>query len=147
MSPAKAKLGGFTGILALCAILFFGLCGQGCGQNALERSTTAATVAKVAMDATAGGIEVVCSEAELDAQPERLSACERAIESHEAMRAAWDVWAAALVVAHSEEDEDAIAIALALAAPVFGLYEDIADLLRSFGVDVPPLPWADGGPS
>jgi len=149
MSPAKAPLGGAMGAFALIGILVsWATCSSGCGATALDRSTTAATVAKVAIDATAGGIEVVCSEASLNEAPERLTACERAIDSHEAMRAAWAVWAAALVVAHSEEDEGAIAIALALAAPVFGLYESVADLLRSLGVDVPALPWAeDGEPS
>lgn len=122
--------------LGIVAVL---TCG-GCSASRLQRATTAATITRIALDATAGGIETQCSEAQVDAHADRLTPCLRAVESHDAARAAWDTWAAALIVAHSDDDEDALAIALSMAQPVLALYEQIAEMLRAFGVDAPQLP-------
>ena len=144
MSPA-AWMGGavlralaFIGGAILFA-LFLAFIG-GCGTTQIERATTGATIARIGLDATAGGIEIACAETQLDAHPDRLDPCLRAAESHQAARAAWDVWSAALLIAHSADDEETLAIALAMAQPVLRLYAEIAEMLRAFGVEAPALP-------
>jgi len=146
MSPAKTKLGGLTGILALCAILFFGLCGQGCGSSALQRQATAARITRAALDVTAEGIETACAVETVQASSEpadRAQRCLRAAEGHDVAVAAWKGWISALVLA--EDDPEALEAAVRMAGPILAFYQQTAEMLRSMGIDAPPLPPALAG--
>lgn len=121
--------------LPVLLLLLLGL--AACGTSAVDRNTTAASISRIGIDATAGGIEVACEDPQSE---DALHRCLRAVETHEALRAAWDVWAAAILLAASEEDENAIEMMLRMSGPVFELYEEVSEMLRQFGVDVPALP-------
>lgn len=147
MSPAafsmRGVIGGALVLFALALLVALG----GCAGTQLDRATTGATIARAGLDAAAGAIETACSEERVTADPGRLVPCVRAVETHDAARAAWETWAAALLIAHSDDSPDVLAVALEMAGPVLELYAQIAEALRAFGVNVPSLPASLGGES
>lgn len=102
-----------------------------CSPSAVERHTAALQVSHSLLDATAGGIEAVCTP---DVDPERARKCLRAIELHDGLRAAWLAWAQGVAIADDEASWVALALALAR------LYGETAEAMRELGKDAPPLP-------
>lgn len=123
----------------LALLLLFPLLGA-CGASALDTQVTAASVTRVALDAAAESIEIVCDPQRVEAAEspaEYASKCLKALEGHDTSRAAWNTWAAAIVM--SEGDEEALDIAWGLVAPVLALYGELSEFLAEFDVTLPNL--------
>jgi hypothetical protein len=72
-----------------------------------------------------------------EAPAEYASKCLKALEGHDSSRAAWNTWAAAIIM--SEGDEEALAVAWGLVGPVLALYGELSEFLSEFDVTLPNL--------
>ncbi len=124
------------------AIIFSLILATGCAGSALDRHVTAAATVRVGLNGAADALEIVCDPDEVET-PEAARKCIRAVEGHDTARAAWLVWAEALIAA--DGDPELLEVALQLAGPMIETYNQMAEFLNSMGVDLPQLPSLLGG--
>lgn len=128
----------FPWLTALVAIV---LLSQACGASALQRSAQAAQVSHALLNGAATSIDTVCDVATVEASADpatRARRCLQAAESYDLAVASLNTWVTALLVA--AEDDDAVEGVRELAGPVVRQLAALADLLQTFGVDVPSVP-------
>jgi len=118
--------------LTIFSLLLFG-----CAGSALDRHVSSAAMVRVGLNGAADALEIVC-DPENVGSPEAARRCLRAVEGHDTARAAWLVWAEALIAA--DGDRDLLQMALNMAGPMIESYNQLAEFLEVMGVTIPPLP-------
>ena len=144
MSRAKEWITREWPVLTLLSLLLplavFGA--PGCGMSALERHTTAAGILHAGTGIAAsvvdqGAREAAARAGDADELAEALRPWRRAEAVQHLAAAAVDAYVDA-VIAYAGGDEDETRLARALRGAV-SAYAALADLLRTLGVDIPPV--------
>ena len=142
-TPRAFAIGAFAKIVLSLVVLL-----SGCSTAQLRAHASTARLTRPAIDGVAAGLEEACSveraeelgrAGDVDGFATFRERCARGATSHETVRQAWITYLDTVLAAAGGADFD-IGDVLGWATQLATAYLKIADVLREFGRDPPPLP-------